>query len=48
MINFEVFASVSLAISGSLAIYMVIQFVLFVMSTFNSIDKEEDLRPARR
>lgn len=48
MIGFDVFAVASFAISGSLALYMVIQFIGFLMSTFDTIDESENLRPARR
>lgn len=40
MIDFSVFQVASFAISGSLALYMVLQFIGFLMSTFNNIDDE--------
>lgn len=48
MIGFDIFASVSFSIAGSLALYMAVQFILFMMSTFSTIDESETLRPARR
>ncbi len=45
--DFEVFQAVSFSIAGSLALYMVVQFITFLMSTFDTIDDEID-RPARR
>ncbi len=48
MISFNVFASVSFAITGSLALYMAIQFILFMMSTFDTVDEGDLVRPARR
>lgn len=48
MIGFDVFASVSFAISGSLALYMVLQFIEFLIITFKNIAENDTFRPARR
>lgn len=47
MIDFSVFASLSFAISGSLALYMVLQFVGWFISMFDSAEGFV-FRPARR
>ena len=48
MIQFDVFAAATFSISGSLALYMVLQFIGFCMSTFDKVDDGETLRPVRR
>jgi hypothetical protein len=47
MIAFDAFQAVSLAIVASLFIYLVIQFILFLMTTFENIDEGDTLRPVR-
>lgn len=48
LIHFAVFQAVTFSITGSLALYMALQFIGYCISTFDTIDEGDTLRPARR